>query len=399
MRTLTASEFAREADVDPSLIDELLRIGALRSADDGSFSSGDIVRVQTVKSGIDAGISLENLERTLAERLQTLDYIDQFYLEPAPRSDRTYAEFAASLGGSAAHLPTVYAAFGLPEPAPDTRLRTDEEQVVRAFLDGWGAFGDVEMLVRAARLHGEGIRRIVGSMVSLYFEKVSAPLSQQGLDIDELVRRTVEPATRIVRLEPELLVWLEQRHLEHAINALNFDELERTLVARGWLAPKPEAPAAIAFVVLSGFTDTTERSGDEVASRLAARLQDLADAVARRYRGRVVKLLGDGVMFRFANAADAIRAALAMIDDAPRAGLPAAHAGVDAGPLIERDGDFYGRTVNLASRITDTAGPGEVLVSPAAREAASESGIAFEPIASADLKGIADPVRLFRASQ
>ena len=113
MRSLTASQLASEADVDPSLINELLRIGALKPARDGSFSSGDILRVQTVKSGMAAGISLENLERTLVERLQTLDYIDQFFLEPAPRADRTYAEFAASLGAAAAALPTVYAAFGL----------------------------------------------------------------------------------------------------------------------------------------------------------------------------------------------------------------------------------------------------------------------------------------------
>ena len=92
-------------------------------------------------------------------------------------------------------------------------------------------------------------------------------------------------------------------------------------------------------------------------------------------------------------------AALAMVDEAPRAGLPPAHAGVDAGPLIERDGDYYGRTVNLASRIADRAGPGEVLVSAAARDAAAGAGISFEPIKEADLKGIADPVRLFRAGR
>jgi adenylate cyclase len=399
VRTLTRAELASEADVDPLLVDELIRMGALRPADDGSFSSGDIVRVQTVKSGIDAGISLENLERTLAERLQTLDYIDQFYLDPAPRADRTYADFRASLGDAAADLSTVYAAFGLPEPALDSRLRTDEEEVVRAFLDGWGAFGNREMLMRAARIHGEGIRRIMESVVSLYFEKVSAPLSEQGLDLDELVRQTVEPATKIIRLEPELLVWLEQRHLEHSVNALNFDELERTLVDRGWADRRPDEPPAVAFVDLSGFTDTTERSGDEAASRLAARLQDLADASAHRYRGRVVKLLGDGVMFRFESAPDAISAVLAMVEAAPAAGLPPAHAGVAAGPLIEREGDYYGRTVNLAARIADLAAPGDVLVSAAARATSADGVFNFEPLEAAVLKGIADPVPLFRASR
>ena len=165
------------------------------------------------------------------------------------------------------------------------------------------------------------------------------------------------------------------------------------------MEPRPDEPSAIAFVDLSGFTDTTERSGDEAASRLAARFQDLADASAHRHRGRVVKLLGDGVMFRFDSAHDAIGSALAMVEDGPAAGLPPAHAGVDAGPLIERDGDYYGRTVNLAARIADRAAPGEVLVSAAAREASADGVITFEPLDAAVLKGIADPVPLFRASR
>jgi adenylate cyclase len=401
MRVLTADELALEADVDRGLVDELIRMGALKPALDGSFSSGDILRVQTIKAGLEAGISLGNLERTLRERLQTLDYIDRFYIEPAPRSSRTYAEFAASLGESAADLPVVYAAFGLPEPRPDSRLREDEEEVLKKFFEAWGSFGDREMLVRAARLNGEGVRRIVGSVVGLYFQKVSAPLSRQGLDLDDLVRRTVEPAVRIARLEPQLLIWLEQRHIEHAINALNFDELEQTLVDRGWAEPRADQPPAIVFVDLSGFTDSTERGGDEVASRLAAGLQDVADASAREHGGRVVKLLGDGVMFRFESASDAVAAALTMIQDVPRAGLPPAHAGIDAGPLIERDGDYYGRTVNLAARIVSRAGPGEVMVSEATRDAASASGdkFTFETIEPAVLKGIASPVLLYRASR
>ena len=401
MRVLTADELAVEADVERGLIDDLVRIGALKPGADTSFSAADIQRVQTVKAGLDAGISLENLERSLRERLQTLDYIDRFYFEPTPRSPRTYREFAAGLGDAAVDLPTVYAAFGLSEPEAESHLRIDEEEVVSDFLESWGAFGDREILVRAARLNGEGVRRIVESVVGLYFQEISAPLSRQGLDLEELVTRTVEPAVRIARLEPRLLVWLEQRHIEHTINALNFEELEQTLVDRGWAEPRAEEPPAIAFVDLSGFTDSTERGGDEVASRLAAGLQDVAHACVRKHGGRVVKLLGDGVMFRFDRAVDAVAATIAMLEDVRAAGLPPAHAGVDAGPLIERDGDLYGRTVNQAARIAGHARPDEVLISVVAvdlaRAASGSDRFTFEPVAPAVLKGIASPVPLYRA--
>lgn len=181
MRTLRAAQLAVEAEADPSLIDELVRIGALRPRPDGSFSSGDILRVQTVKAGIESGIPLEVLERTLAERLQTLDYIDRFYLEPSPRSGRTYGEFASAVGNEVADLGTIYAAFGLAEPDTSSHLRSEEERVIGDFVGAWSAFGDREMVVRAARLHGEAIRRLVEAVVGLYFEKVSGPMTRRGL--------------------------------------------------------------------------------------------------------------------------------------------------------------------------------------------------------------------------
>jgi hypothetical protein len=212
MRRLDADELALEAEADRSLVDDLVRIGALKPDPSGTFSSGDILRVETVRAGMTAGLTLDILERTLAERLQTLDHIDRFYIEPSPRSARTFREFAMELGDGAIDLARLYAAFGLAEPAPDSHLRSDEERTIEAFLGAWGAFGDPDMLIRAARIHGEAIRRLVEAVVALYFEKVSAPLTRQGLELDELVRLTVEPATRIAQLEPGLLVWLEQQH-------------------------------------------------------------------------------------------------------------------------------------------------------------------------------------------
>ena len=105
------------------------------------------------------------------------------------------------------------------------------------------------------------------------------------------------------------------------------------------------------FVDLSGYTAFTSERGDESAVRAASSLQREADAAATRHGGRLVKLLGDGAMLRLADATVGVRAALDLVDTMSSEGALSSHAGVHAGPVIERDLDVFGQTVNMASRI------------------------------------------------
>ena len=151
------------------------------------------------------------------------------------------------------------------------------------------------------------------------------------------------------------------------------------------------------LVDVSGYTRLTEERGDEAAVLVAGRLQRSAEAAAAADGGRLVKLLGDGAMLRFPDARRGVTAALRLVGElGVDAGLTA-HAGVHAGPIVERDLDLYGRTVNLASRISSAAGPGEVLVSENVVRSIGDDGLRFEPADTARLKGIAEPVALYRA--
>jgi adenylate cyclase len=123
----------------------------------------------------------------------------------------------------------------------------------------------------------------------------------------------------------------------------------------------------------------------------------LVSGESRRRGGRAVKYLGDGVMFHFPDPGEAVLCSLDLVERAPAAGMPPAHVGVHAGPVVLRDGDYFGRTVNLAARIAAKAGPGQVLVSDEAAGVAVCPGVRFEPIGPVDLKGIASPVHLSRA--
>jgi adenylate cyclase len=113
-----------------------------------------------------------------------------------------------------------------------------------------------------------------------------------------------------------------------------------------------------------------------------------------QHGGRPVKWLGDGVMFWFRDPGPAVVAALEMAEHVKSAGLPPAHVGLHAGPVLFQDGDYYGLTVNLASRIADYARPGEVLVSQAVVEASAGAPVAFTEIGPVELKGVAGSVRL-----
>jgi adenylate cyclase len=124
------------------------------------------------------------------------------------------------------------------------------------------------------------------------------------------------------------------------------------------LFEKVEKPPAICFVDLTGFTRLTEERGDAIAARLATSLATLVEDISRRRGGRPIRWLGDGGMFHFKEPRPAVLAGLDMVDAAPAAGLPPMHIGIHAGSVIFQDGDVYGRTVNMASRIASYATAG-----------------------------------------
>jgi len=159
-----------------------------------------------------------------------------------------------------------------------------------------------------------------------------------------------------------------------------------------------EHPPAMCFLDISGYTRLTQERGDAAAAELAHQLGRIIQRTAADHGGRPVKWLGDGVMLHFANPASAVVGALEMVRAVAAGGLPPAHVGLHAGPVIFQEGDYYGSTVNLASRIADRAGPGQVLVSQAVVDAASSASVVFTGVGAFELKGVDGAMPLFEAS-
>jgi adenylate cyclase len=151
------------------------------------------------------------------------------------------------------------------------------------------------------------------------------------------------------------------------------------------------------FLDLTGYTHLTEQQGDAAAAALAETLAVLVNRSSREHGGVPVKWLGDGVMVHHREPAGAVRSALGLVAQLPEAGLPPAHVGVAAGPVVAQGGDYFGRTVNLAARIAAHAGAGQVLVSGSVAEAAPPGGVVFREAGEVELKGFAHPVRLLEA--
>jgi len=171
---------------------------------------------------------------------------------------------------------------------------------------------------------------------------------------------------------------------------------EATLAAAGLHSRLTRVPA-MCFFDLTGYTRLTEERGDKAAADLARSLASLVQKNSMRYGGKAVKFLGDGVMVHFPEPGKGVLAALDMVEAAVSVGLPPAHVGLHAGPVLFQEGDYFGRTVNISARIADYARPGEVLVSQEVVDASDDFSLAFTEIGPVELKGVSGAVRLHKA--
>jgi adenylate cyclase len=127
------------------------------------------------------------------------------------------------------------------------------------------------------------------------------------------------------------------------------------------------------FCDLVGFTALTDAEGDERAAAVGAALQRRVRAVAANHDAEVVKAMGDAAMVRCGDPAAAVRFALALVDEVDAdPELPPIRVGIHSGSAVSHDGDWYGRAVNVASRLCSVAAGGEVLVSESTLSTANE---------------------------
>ncbi len=390
----------RETGAAEERIDWLAGIGLLARAPDGTFRPADVFRVRMVEALLDAGYRESDVESAAGHGRLDLSHLDRFgFLGTATHSSRSFADFAGTVAGGVDGLAAVYEVLGLPTPDPAVGVTDEEEDLLSQFMRTWGVANDHETLVRAARLVGDGTRTAAAGWPDLFEEQVATPARARLArgEVGQFPPEIVEAGVAMVALLPRLITWLVERYVEQRIVAGIVENFEEVLAVDGRAAPvEHAAERAVVFADVSGYTQVTEEHGDEAAVRISAELQRRAEAVALRNGGRLVKLLGDGAMLYFRDPAAGVDACLELVEALDSELGVAAHAGINAGPVIERDRDIFGRTVNLAARIAGTAGPHEVIASAAVVDAVEGAGIRFVASGEAKLKGVAEPISLYR---
>jgi adenylate cyclase len=239
--------------------------------------------------------------------------------------------------------------------------------------------------------------RIIGiSMASLADasrDMVGEVFTQPGIDEHELAMRYAAAAETMPPLLGETLVHAFRLHLREAIRQAVITEAE---LAEGRLYGSDDV--TIAFADLVGFTRLGESLEIEQIGQLTGRLFELASDAARP-PVRLVKMIGDAAMFSSREPLPVLEAVLGLVDAAGTDEMPSLKAGVATGPALGRGGDWYGRPVNLAARITSFARPDSVVVTQAVKDAVSPAAgnrLRFSFAGRHRFKGISEETAVHR---
>lgn len=324
--------------------------------------ASDVARREIVRRLREAGEDERTLKRASDEgRLPTLAV--ELALGGTPRY--TLTAVARKVRLDTPYLRRLMQAAGRPNPAPRQRAFTDEDlelaRLVRTFLDlGLPRDG----LLDVARVLGQGMSQTADAIRRL----VGDTFLQEGDSEYTLGLRYAEAADGLTPLVGDLL--------EYELRALLRDGISRNLVTEaerrsGELSGKEDV--AVAFADLVDYTRLGEKLPLEDLGRIGTRLAELAGAALVRPT-QLVKTIGDAAMFVSPDVPALVATVIALEEGVAAEGeeFPDLRAGIACGPATARGGDWFGATVNLASRITDAAKPGRVLATEEVVERAGD---------------------------
>jgi adenylate cyclase len=399
MTGLSAAELADLAGVTEGEVERLAGLGILAARDGtGPFLEADVPKVRLAVACERAGLPMEGIAS--AVRAGRLSFA---FLEGTPfrrwafRSGRTYRQVSQDTGIPLETLGAVLEQMGFARVGPDEPMREDELDVVPLVAHGLSSgILDPAWLARLGRAHVEGLRLIATAWGDVYQARFEGPVLAAGGDQRAAMERAARLSIDFLPLGDPALLAIYHRQEELLWTEGLVERIEHELEQAGILGRPGRVPAML-FLDLVGYTRLTEERGDAAAAALAESLAVLVDRSARAHGGVPVKWLGDGVMVHYRTPAGAVGSALELVEQLPEAGLPPAHVGVAAGPVVVQGGDYFGRTVNLAARIAARAGAGQVLASQGVAAPDPPAGVRFLELGDLELKGFARPVRLLEA--
>jgi adenylate cyclase len=328
------------------------------------------------------GVGLDELAAAVAE-----DRLALLPLERVFGAHYTASEIEERTGVPARLLVQMRRALGLAEPSAEDRVFSEEDLAATEAIKLALELGISEAsILELARVLGEGMARFAVTAADVFGDT----FLHAGDSERDVALRYAAMARQLTPATTPMLGAALTAHIRESARRGIIGRAERE---RGRLAAEEET--VVCFVDLVGFTSLGAQVGAEELGTVAATLAELAAEVAQG-PVRLVKTIGDAAMFVSREVAPIVAAALDLVEAVEDAELPSLRAGVAIGPAYSRAGDWYGNTVNLASRVTGVARPGSVLATQEVRDAAAED-FAWSFAGRFKLKGVAEPAALHRA--
>jgi adenylate cyclase len=308
-------------------------------------------------------------------------------LRPGPRL--TARQVAARNGLTVDEVLALSLAVGLPpRDADDPIYREDDAATFAAYRTASSLFG-ADAARRFVRIAGSSLARIAEAAVSLFEVNVEGPMRESGASDLDVAKQNMRAVGTLGQVS-EMLQVLFMDHMERAIQMLRDSRPRRTV---------DTARLAVGFVDLVGYTTLAHRMSPRELAQVIERFEETAYDVATARDGRVVKLIGDEVMYVTIDPAAACDIALTLFERFADDAAVTPRGGLAYGELLLRGGDYYGPIVNLGARVAQIAVPNELLATTDMAKAVAGAPFRIEPAGKRMLKGFDAPVELASVSR
>jgi adenylate cyclase len=386
---VSRTQAARLAGVTPQTLRRWAQEGLVPHLRDREWTPAAVAQARIVARLRERGHSIEEIRAATESGLLAFGFVDE--LLPEHDARHTLDEAASLTGLEPALIERLFLSMGFSATATE-RLSDDDLELLRYAADALAAGFPLVAMLQLARVYGQALAQIADAEVRLFHLYVHEPLMRSGVPGADMAEEMQGLASEVLPLAAPIMIRLHGRFLAHFVEQDVVAHMESEL---GDGAPDlGRIRVAIAFADLAGYTRLTEEEGEEEAVSAVERFIEAVE-VTLPDDARVVKTIGDEVMIVGSDASALVDWGVgfqSMVAD--RRPLP--RIGLHYGLTLYRDGDYYGREVNQASRVAARAAGGEVVVT---RDVVDLAGphLEFERIGEVRLKGFTDATELFVA--
>jgi adenylate cyclase len=357
---------------------------------DGSWSPAAVSHARIVARLRERGHSLDDIRQASDEGRLAFGYVEALF--DTGEEVYTLAEAARETGLEPALIRRVVAALGT-APMHLERISAEDLRLLRYVAKVLDAGLPLVALLQLVRVYGQAMARVADAEVRLFHLYVHEPLMRSGATGLETADEMLELTRRLLPLSSPVMDHVHQRYLQHFVEQDVVGHMESDL--DGDRVDLGRMRVAIAFADLAGYTRLTEEAGELEAVDAVERFVEAVES-SLPDDARVIKTIGDEAMIVGTEPAGLTEWAVAFQRLQDERTLP--RIAIHYGNALYRDGDYYGRDVNIASRVAARAAGGEVLVTRPVVERA-RGGLEFDRIAEVRLKGFTDSTEVFIARE